>query len=756
MLTLLLIAIIVLLIAGLGAIVSHLLFGHENSSTWLLASPLLGLSILVILVQNGYRYGMPVSRMATPIVILALVSAAATFVLRTRKDSPVPIDPLGKLVPLFAAIGMISVGWAGLYIGHRTYMDYANPDANNYQFSADRLLSYAPSDPLPLDGYHPGNYFIGVTISTHDRTGAQTYLAWVAGVLDLNTKQAYFIAVMALVFLVPFSVCVFAAEGLEMSPAGVKLATFLSATTSLLALVAHQQLLGHLTGIAIVPAALGLFARTVRRNDSRAMLAASILSAALGSFYPEILFFFVAPAAAMIALYCTVSVQPYLAVASRCAATAALTFALNPVYVFYAVETALRQSGAFPGGSTYAFSFTVTLLPVLFGFTPYPLRAETDALSLNYYWTSMAIALLMAVIVIWRLIWGSADSVRKLLYMAMASTIPLLAYLIVIRYSYGFFKLVLYSQFLLLTLVADVLLDIGRGKAGLTWFPRAGPRFVAFSLCGLFVSCNLASSAWYGKVSLGTEHHGIVNAIGLSGDPSFDDLEELEHLVASNESVMVDVSSGLVQMWAAYGLRNLRISLTQPLLYFASYADQDFAHGFTDRYLLQETADLRDIIKNCTPQKPIWQTRRFALSELRDRVLLGNNWYALENPGENPFRWINNDAELLLVGSRNKQYRLSFDAASGPGVPSPVRHIQIFVNGNKVHEQTMVGQAHVATDPFRLAPGNNSVLIHTIENPQPLVPNDSRSIGMGVSAVSACGEESFEPKRLPIHERYSR
>jgi hypothetical protein len=746
MLTFLLTIIIVLLIACIGAFVSQLLFGRENSSTWLLASPILGLSVLVILVHNVYRFGAPVSRMAAPMALLGVVSAIAALRVRAKLNLPIIVDSLGRFVPFFAAVGMISAGWAGLYIGHKTYMDYANPDANNYQFSADRLLNSAPSDPLPTDGYHPANYFISATTSLHDRTGAQVYLAWAAGVLDLNTKQAYFIAIMALVFLAPFSVYLFAAEGLGMSSAGAKLATLLSATTSLLALVAHQQLLGHLTGVVIAPAALGFFARAVRRNDPRSVLAASILSAALASFYPEIMFFFVAPAAAMIALYCALSVQPYLVVAKLSAATAALTFAFNPVYVYYAVETALRQSGAFPGGSTYAFSFTATLLPVLFGFVPYPLGVATDSLSLSFYRIAMALALLAAAGVFGHLIWSSTDRARKLLYMAMASTVPLFAYLTYLRYSYGFFKLVLYSQFLLLTLVAGMLLDIGAGRAILKWITRETTRFVVLSFCGLFVFCNLASSVWYGKVSLGETNHGIVNQTGLSGDSSFEDLEELDHLVGSNESVMVDTSTGIVQMWAAYSLRHVRISLPQPLLYFASYADQDFTHGFTDRFLLQDTADA-DIITDCTPRKPIWRTHRFTLTELHDHLSLGRNWYGPTGTAANPWRWMNNDAELILVGSGDQKYRLSFDAFAGPGVLSPVRHIEILVNGSKVHEQTMDGHAHIATGPFQLAHRDNQVVIHTVENPQPLVANDPRSMDMSVAGVAACGEESFEARR---------
>jgi hypothetical protein len=747
MLTFLLTITIVLLIAGVGTFVSHLLFGLENSSTWLLASPILGLSVLILLVQNGYLFGAPVSRIAAPMVVLSAVSAVGTLRLRAKLNLPITVDSLGRFVPLFAAVGMISAGWAGFYVGHKTYMDFAYPDANNYQFSADRLLNSASSDPLLVDGYHPGNYHIREIISSHDRTGAEAYLAWVSAFLDLNTKQAYFIAIMVLVFLAPFSVCLFAAEGLGMSSSGAKLAAFLSAMSSLLALVAHQQFLGHLTGVVIAPAALGFFARAIRRNDLRSVLAASILSAALASFYPEILFFFVVPAAAMIALYCALAVQSYLVVAKLSAATIAMTFACNPVYVAYAVGTALVQSGRLPGGGMYDFSFSATLLPVLFGFTPYPLGAATGAISLTYYRTAMAIAIVVVSGVFAHLIWSSADGARKLLYAAMASIVPLLSYLLYIRFSYGFFKLFLYSHFLLLTLIAGILLDISAGRAFLRRLPRATRRFVVLSLCSLFMFCNLASSAWYGKVSLGAADHGIVNQTGLSGDPSFEDLEGLEHLIRSNESVMVDTSTGTEQMWAAFGLRHVRISLPQPLLYFASYANQDFAHGFTDRFLLQDAAEATDIITECTPRKPIWRTRRFVLTELHDHISLGQNWYGLEGTPPKAYRWMNNDAELILVGSGEQQYRLIFDAIAGPGVSSPVRHIQILVNGSKVHEQTLDGQAHVATGPFQLAHRDNLVVIHTDEIPQPLVVNDPRSMDMFVSGITACGEESFAARR---------
>src|SRR5438034_11687355 len=108
MLTFLLTITIVLIIAGIGALVSHLLFGRENSSIWLLAAPVLGLSVLVLIVHNAYRFGAPVSRMAVPMVLLGVGFAVATHRLRAKLKLPIGVDPLAKLLVLFAAVCMLS------------------------------------------------------------------------------------------------------------------------------------------------------------------------------------------------------------------------------------------------------------------------------------------------------------------------------------------------------------------------------------------------------------------------------------------------------------------------------------------------------------------------------------------------------------------------------------------------------------------------------------------------------------------------
>ncbi len=184
-------------------VVRAVFLGRDWGPAWAACFPA-GLSLLVIIGLSGYRLGFAVSRLS-PVVPLILILASAMMAwlhMRASKEAAVlvaanPIKPakaskVRKPVESrkppgnheakwgILALGMgcvLLAGWPGLWTGFDRYMAYANPDANNYQFIADRLLRFSHTDPLVVDGHHPGNFRVSAAVGSRERKGADTFLA---------------------------------------------------------------------------------------------------------------------------------------------------------------------------------------------------------------------------------------------------------------------------------------------------------------------------------------------------------------------------------------------------------------------------------------------------------------------------------------------------------------------------------------------------------------------------------------------------
>jgi hypothetical protein len=748
MLTVTFILIVVALLFGAGAIPSRLLFPDEGSALRCAASPVLGFALLTMAVQTLYLLGVTVRRQA-PILVLAIVALAlADWLWRTRHRSNAGETERGSRPAVLAcgAAAVIMCGWPGIYAGHQTYMAYANPDANNYQFVADRYLNHPRSEAIVLDGFHPGNYIVSQSFQLHMRSGVEAFLAWVSAVCGTNTKQAYWIAVCSMVFLIPLSVYVFVLLGLDADRRVAIVAAGLMATSSLVGLLAFQELLGNLGGAAVMPAALGCILASLRRVRFRSCVAAAVLCAALLSLYPE-MFGLLGPAVvgATIAMACQFGITR---IARRAFVSgigvAAATLLINPVFGYYGLLFIVQQSRVLAGGYAYAFAFTTAILPVAFGLLPSPAATAGGGLLIQAfrilaYMTGAVCVISLGQYAFRRL----KDGTRPPLLGALAAMLALAATMAFGRhYSYGFFKVILYGEFLLVTGLAAWALGFwnedGRSRNSLARWATAA---ILLGIAGF----NAVSLVWYGAASLGRQQYGIVNEAGLSEDPSFDELEGLRHMLAPTDSVMVDANTGIDQMWAAFGMRDIKISLIQPLSYFelwTRYGGADFTHDYSDRYVLTGSAAHRDIIDWHAKDSRLWKSSRFDLYPFRDFVAVGSNWYDLNNDPY-PWRWLNNDGEILLIRPSERRYRIVFNCSPGPGVKDSVRHMKILVNGTGVFEQVTDGPSVVTSTMFPVDDGINRIKVHIAEQPS-LIVTDTRLLNVAVSQVKIMGERAVQ------------
>jgi hypothetical protein len=748
MLTVAFILITVALLFGAGAVPSRALFPDDGRYLRTAASPVLGFGLLVIAVQTLYLLGMTVKQMA-PFLVGAIVGLAAADRWWSGRQQSVAAATKGRVRTAILGTGALAVllcGWPGIYSGYRTYMAYANPDANNYQFVADRFLNHPRSEKIVLDGFHPANYFVSQDFESHGRTGVDAYLAWVSAVFGTNTKQGYWIAVCSMVFLIPLSVYMFVVLGLDADRRVALLAAGLTATSSLLALQAFQELLGNLGGAAVLPAALGCILACLRKVCIKTAIAAGVLCGALLSVYPE-MYGLLGPAVvgAIFLLAWRLGIGPVLrnAAVSGIVVVAAI-LAINPVFGYYGVLMLLRQAGAFSGGDSYAFAFTKSILPVAFGLLPFPADTAAGGLLFQAYRISSYGVGALCVVSLGLFAFNrSKDNARPPLLGALAAMFMLAAYMAFrLHYSYGFFKSIMYGEFLVITALISSSFALWTGDRR-SWGPIA--KWASAATLLAIAGCNLLSGVWYGAVSLSSQQHGIVNAVGLSADTSFDELEELRHVVTPTDAVMVDSHDGVVEMWAAYGLRDLRISLMEPLLYFEPWTRGgavDFTHDYSDRYVLTESPSHGDIIDRHTREAAVWKSSRFELYPFRNYVALGSNWYQLNN-GAYPWRWLNTDGEILLIRPSERRYRIAFQCSPGPGVKGAARHVEVLVNGTGVYDQVTDGTSIVATPFFSVDRTVNRITLRIAEKPS-LIPTDTRLLNIAVAKVRVTGEQAVQ------------
>jgi hypothetical protein len=749
MLTIAFISIIVALLFGAGAVPSRALFPEDGAAHLrYAASPVLGFGLLVMAVQTLYLLGFTVRQQAPFLVGAIICLAVADRLWSARKQSTAGgTERHPQTVVLgCGAVAVLLCGWPGIYSGYRTYMAYANPDANNYQFTAERYLNHPRSEKFVLDGFHPGNYNVSRSFQVRERSGVDAYLAWVSAVCDTTTKQGYWIAVCSIVFLIPLSVYVFVILGLDADRRVALLAAGLMATSSLVGLVAFQQLLGNLGGGAVLPAAFGCILACLRKVCIRTGIAAAVLCGALLSMYPEMVGL-LGPAVVGAAIFLTGRLgiaQIVRNAALSGSGVVAGALVINPYFGYYGILMLLRQSGTFPGGDSYAFAFTKAILPVTFGLLPFPADTAAgggvfQAFRISSYGAGALCVVLLGLYAFQR----SKDRACAPLLGAVTAMLVLAAYMAFwLHYSYGFFKVILYGEFLLVTaLVASGFALWNGGGRSLSPIAKWGGATILLVLAG----CNFLSLVWYGAASLSQEQHGIVNEVALSADTSFDDLEGLRHVISPTDSVMLDVHSGIVQMWAAYGLRDVRISLMQPLLYFEGWTRggaTDFTHGYTDRYVLTEARGHRDIIDRQARDESVWRSSRFEVYPFRDYVALGANWYGLER-GVYPWRWLNNDGEILLIRPSERRYQIALQCAPGPGVPGSIRHVEVLVNGTKVHDQVTDGVTLITSPLFTVDRVVNRIAVHIVEKAA-LIPTDSRLLNVGIAKVRVTGEQAAQ------------
>jgi hypothetical protein len=116
-------------------------------------------------------------------------------------------------------------------------------------------------------------------------------------------------------------------------------------------------------------------------------------------------------------------------------------------------------------------------------------------------------------------------------------------------------------------------------------------------------------------------------------------------------------------------------------------------------------------------------------------LVLGDNWYPLEHFGGETFRWVDNDAQLIVNSDRAQTRRLKIVAAAGPSIKSPGNFMLAL--RDKKSETLQAGKIKARGTLYfslPLAAGSNTFALHA-DSTGKKAPNDPRVLDFRVFSL---------------------
>jgi hypothetical protein len=474
--------------------------------SWLLA-PTLGLSLTVLLVTTGSKWGHPVRAVGPWVTGLMAAGAAAVLVWRRPKLPFRQLRPFAAVLVLY----LIYAGWPMFRYGFN-WISYGNDDMANYTLGAERFLNnsyYFLPEQTELEGRNYSQHLWFMHALQQIRPGSEMLLAWTCSLTGLNPHQVF----MPLIFA--FGLLQLAGIGALVLHRGRnrELAFYsvaLLAISPLFSLGTLYQLIAQVSGIALLFCACALILRTVRFAWN-SIAATGLMLAAIGLTYPE-----VSPLVAMsIVVYAVwlryVRPADFSEFTHRVVAMAVLTFVFLGTSTYEFLNTLILQSLGSAGLGAMAdisqldglvlFPWTLvpSFLPMIFGLHAFGIVGADPMLSIVI---AIGLVMLLAVGVraVLSLLKGDPPAVLA------AIMIPLGIYLFAKGQDFGLFKLGMFSQGVIAFFLAW----------GLRWVAGRWGRRLAAAVFIVYLAATFPSANYYVRSSLGTVGGGLSEVIGAS------------------------------------------------------------------------------------------------------------------------------------------------------------------------------------------------------------------------------------------------
>jgi hypothetical protein len=130
---------------------------------------------------------------------------------------------------------------------------------------------------------------------------------------------------------------------------------------------------------------------------------------------------------------------------------------------------------------------------------------------------------------------------------------------------------------------------------------------------------------------------------------------------------------------------------------------------------------------------PLADTRELQAGRVpADGLFVGAGWYPLETVGETPFRWVNNDAEILVVRPTGTRQQLALVIEPGPGVGSQPFLLSVLDESGKPVASVFVPDRRPVTVTLPVAAGPTAVYRLHVDSGGAPTQNDGRVLNFRV------------------------
>jgi len=116
-------------------------------------------------------------------------------------------------------------------------------------------------------------------------------------------------------------------------------------------------------------------------------------------------------------------------------------------------------------------------------------------------------------------------------------------------------------------------------------------------------------------------------------------------------------------------------------------------------------------------------------------VRIGNGWYPLEHFKGDTFRWVNNNAQLIVDARRDEHAQLRLAVATGPGMSERPFTLYLRDGGGRALGSAQVQSSNNVSFTVDLRPGLNAFVLHADGGGKP-TPSDPRTLNFRVMHVT--------------------
>ena len=695
---------------------------EKEGELWLVA-PFLGLSLVILILQNLIYLDIPIKK-ATPALWIGAAALWAWMGSRGAFSGLFRGFPSGMLACalgayLIQAMGLLAAG-ADAYVG-RAWHDHLN-----YTAIAQFLTDYTFR--LSIPEVHGQPYLYIALVKKFDRIGPMIFQGFVATSAFSSAKSAFGPSILLAPFLVVLAVYGISRK-LLFPQKWALLAAFWAGILPALAMVHLESFFSHVLAIPFLLLWPLVLADASRRPHWTNLLKIALLMAAGSTLYTEFYILFVGTG---------FLVFGYTALRER----RGILLLWFPMVVIAAL---FLNPGFAPG--ILALSKRAAVKSTLVGIYPWAQTAEGfNRLWLGDLSTRMAPGLMKMAGVV-SLVWffivflslGNAFLRQRpaiVLALLALAALPLGPAIGGHQYDYQFYKI-------LLSVSPLIPLGMGLAISGVGLFSLS-KGLLHFFLKGVGILMLLLSIAGTADMALRAGTGRTLEKIGRGGahkllDPATLEIQQRLSGIRGQDLLLLWTDDfyegGYMNGWLAYMARNNRVWATNPILSDLNLKDVPAQKPLpdslpTEAYFLIPSGLAKSIVGPSVEQK--WSEGPYFFGHFS-----GKNWAALtdiQNPngwekaGGEDFFWVGKgDTVLIALAGRDGEVILESKIFPGPSLPqTAVRNFLLFTDTGYEEKRCMDTREGVFRAVIPVSAGLTRIMIRSLDPPSVQLSSDPR------------------------------